>query len=125
MNKLTKEHVGVLQTAKSIVADGWVQKAFACDKDNRSVAALDPSACEFCSAGALIKALGSEGLESGLYETCLYALTVQINLGKERRFDSQGVVPWNDAYGRTKQEVVALFQATIDSIKKELANEQS
>jgi hypothetical protein len=108
----------ILLKAKKRVEQGWCQKAFARAADNKQVASIDADAVSWCSSGALLKETETQ--------------TVWNQYGLARRFLTQAIdavypgmelLAWNDADGRTQEEVVAVFEAAYQLALKEEAEE--
>lgn len=102
----------VLSNARKLIAQprGWVQGAAARDKAGADVTFTDPSACSFCAVGAIAFACWEAGLPdcSGIEGQALERV--------RRAAGVTGVVEWNDAEGRTVEEVVAAFDKAIASL---------
>jgi hypothetical protein len=91
--------------AKSLIENhGWCQGTFAKDDCGRTVNSLSPEATSFCIAGACSRAAHT-------------ARSANNYLGMLRRLRQhlQGIPPaeFNDVPGRTKEEVLALFDKAI------------
>lgn len=95
----------LLTEARALLAQGWTQKASARDKDGNPVHTMHADACQFCAVGALLKVSDPVDFEASLdVETHLYAALPE-------GFTS--IVAFNDAKGRTQDEVLALFDLAI------------
>lgn len=93
----------VLRKARARVARGWCQRDLAKTKGGRSCNPTDKEAARFCAYGAL-DSLG--------YDTADATLVL-------RTFVPRGhIASFNDAPGRKKSEVVALFDKAIAKVKQ-------
>jgi hypothetical protein len=112
-------NVSILTTlieARRLINDGWSQKTFAQDSKGNMCDWRSKRAERFCSVGALYKAT-SHGRE---YDSCadivLCGVVFQVLAG---HIDpgyvesSSCIVTYNDAKGRTKEEVLDAFDRAI------------
>lgn len=90
--------------AVDFIRKGWCQRFYAVDRDGLMVSATDTEACRWCSLGALRVAYGVNKEENPAYYKVLDILQV--------RTQRMGIslTAWNDATGRTQEEVIALFE---------------
>lgn len=99
----------ILIDAKTLLeTQGWTQKAYARDKDGNTTPAipgLGEPVC-FCSVGALLHAGGNADLALDIASDCLRDVL------PGRDFS---IIDFNDTPGRTKQEVLDVFQKAIDT----------
>jgi hypothetical protein len=89
-----------LDEAKALILKGWCQNVYARDSFGNEIDAKSPDATCFCVIGAIIHIC-----EKPLYRivsNALYAVKNDVLL-------MDGLTPYNDAPGRTKYEVAALF----------------
>lgn len=102
---MTKE---ILANARSLIAKGWTQGPTA---KNAAGIAVDPTSGEavcWCLEGALIASgVNCEDPEA----TCPMCHQYLIPLG--RLVGATGATSYNEALGRTKEEVLALFDRAI------------
>jgi len=97
----------ILQEARALLARGWCQGYFAKDEAGHNVTENDPGAVCWCAVGATLRAAHVLRFDNS---EALLALRV---LGAEIR---SWVIPnWNDAEGRTKEEVLAAFDRAIEA----------
>lgn len=89
-----------LRYARTLIEKGWTQGAYAVDENGRAVSENSTYAKSFCAVGA-----------------CLAAKTSSYYLD---RLISQDVVAWNDTPGRTKEEVLDIFDRAIALAEKGL-----
>lgn len=115
-----------LRLARENIDGGWTQGAYALDGDGNilAVGEIDPlKVCERCAMGALYEACTI--LDPSLnqnYTACPYTLKDIIEARAPGIFDNievGGLMMWNDAPGRTKAQVVALFDEVIRQIEEE------
>lgn len=93
--------VDVLKQAREKIARGWTScGVYALDQTGALVDYDDPRACKFCMMGALRSLAVSEWL----VEQAKSAIRAQIDAS---------IVYWNDAAGRTQEEVLAAFDRAI------------
>lgn len=99
-----------LKCAKTIlVKKGWCQGEYAQNRHGDSRDVTDRSAAKFCMVGAL-KRCDGDGL-SPMYFAARKVLTAQVPSGGS-------ITGFNDAHGRKKAEVLAIFD---DAIKASIA----
>jgi hypothetical protein len=85
---------------------GWCQNAAARDSDGMSIHALSSEATCFCLSGAVQRAF-----RGGAYPWLVFMVDTKTFL--PRGFTS--VIVWNDAPGRTKEEVIQLLKSVEDA----------
>jgi hypothetical protein len=92
----------VLLVARTIIdCEGWTQETYARTADGDGTDVDDPKASCFCSLGAIWAVSFAHGGQLG-------AITAV-----ERAMNSGNLVGWNDAPGRTKEEVLSAFDRAI------------
>lgn len=97
-NKITE----ILKTARNLLAkQGWIQGAYWLDKNDNNCEHKD--ACKFCAYGAILATCRK--LEVSGYIYPIEKIFYKIN--------NIGIIFWNDAAGRRKEEVIAAFDAAI------------
>lgn len=89
------------QAADLIERTGWCRRAFARDKRRRVVGFYSKDACRFCVRGAIYR-VGGAGL-NGDIERLL-----------KRHIGTRHISDWNDAPGRTKDEVIATLRRAAE-----------
>ena len=87
-----------LADAGGLIREGWCQGAFAANARGEAVGVEDDDACRFCALGAIDRVAYSSN-ESRLASDCLERV-----IGCE-------AAGWNDHEERTKEEVLAAFDA--------------
>ena len=93
----------VLVRARANVKKGWCQESSAKDTYGFSVAYWQPEACFWCIMGAIWKACGSiDAIHGEKAEAVIRDI-----------LDEKYISQWNDKPGRTKQEVLDLFDKAI------------
>jgi hypothetical protein len=95
-----------LRAARAKIERGWCKNDYAVDEEGLSVLPTNPRATNFCAVGAL----RSLGLHIDLFIEAERALSSQIGW--------EVVVDWNDKRGRTKQDVLDLYDQAIASLEK-------
>lgn len=102
--------IQVLKDAREILANNtWGQGVDARDAQGRMTDPHDPSATCFCSYGALVRACGPKNFTDEAYTT------LQQEIVKDGYRDEFGTMltRWNDTVGRTRGEVLDLFDKAI------------
>lgn len=98
--RITK--VQELQAIRNVVARGWTQGCAARDANGNAVGSLSPDAVKWCLAGARSRAWEDNARREG-----------PVNLSEYLLPGSGGYVNWNDAPGRTQEEVLAFLDEAI------------
>ena len=91
----------ILIEAKAKIEQGWCQKTDAKDKFGNFVSADSYAAVCWCSEGAIISVVGLNNQAEDTMDIL-------------RFITNCGIVKWNDAPERTKEEVLELFDKAID-----------
>lgn len=97
--------VRTLQRARSIVAAGWAQGAWAIDTRGNKVISEHPTAAKRCAASALVL---------GGWDDCQFSTAVRFF---QKAIGTQFIGQWNDTPGRTQKEVLAKFDEAIELAK--------
>lgn len=98
----------VLIGARALVAAGWTQEVYATDEHGTNVDPLSSSACRFCCLGAIARVMEIADVGNGQLADDVPA-TVSLEKAAGRNIPS-----FNDALGRTKEQVLAVFDQAID-----------
>ena len=98
--------------AWELLERGWTQGSLARDAAGKSVYVDDPSACQFCPAGAVARAYGE----------CDAATPAVIRIISRKI--KNGVTPWNDAPGRTQAEVVAVVRQAEEEYERSVGKSE-
>ena len=98
MNQLFED----LKAARELIAKGWTQSMSARDVSGEPVRPTSPRAVCFCTLGALNRATDDELARS---DNCMRLLRIAIGC--------LFIHEWNDAHGRTQEEVLAAFDKAI------------
>ena len=105
----------LLKHARKLINKGWCQRALARDAFGRHCDVEAKDATSYCILGALYAANLNFG---GNYDTCETSLsTLSIILDRENK-GSYGLSGYNDATGRTKKEILSLFDQAITELGK-------
>lgn len=104
-----------LIAARTRIEKGWCQKRFARDSNGEGVGAHSPKACSWCTTGA-VYVVTTSTLDvfyalNALTETLNVSGRTLRGMRPDAMYYSLGV--WNDKEGRTKEEVLALFDKAI------------
>ena len=100
----------ILTDARALVARGWCQTDDARDARGRQVPPASPAACCWSLLGAIVASSGGPERLSDrrtLADVAKASLAVGLATGEESLRD------WNDAPGRTSDEVVAAFDDAL------------
>lgn len=103
----------LLKHARKLIDKGWCQRALARDVLGHPCDAEDESATSYCILGALYAADFSSGPVSSMCETSLNKLSAI--LYRENK-GSYGLSGYNDTTGRTKKEILSLFDQAIEEL---------
>ena len=115
----------VLKKARELVQAGWTQEQDACGSAGEKVAFSSPEAKCFCATGAISRAAYELGGWSKTDETRIAAFTrsddrhiAGLAYG-ELTTELNGEEPyeWNDEDGRTREQVLALFDQVIQRLE--------
>lgn len=82
---------------------GWHQHSSARDKEGIPVMLRQPSACSFCLLGALSRTTAPSDRQG-------YGKAVEYISKAIPDYDHEGLVAWNDAPGRTKEQVTGVLK---------------
>jgi hypothetical protein len=93
----------LLTAARARIKKGWCQETYARDANGASISVRDPSAVSFCLYGALLS------LESPDH-IFVEADAIIRSLG--------GGTGWNDAKGRTQEDVLRVYDRAIEIARK-------
>ena len=88
--------------AIKFLEQGWTQGCLARNKDGRKTHPWNTDAVCFCAVGALVKAYEGDATEVETARDMLNALLIE---GGKRT-----LAAWNDELGRTKEDVIKLFE---------------
>ncbi|PYQ25648.1 MAG: hypothetical protein DMF56_27015 [Acidobacteria bacterium] len=90
-------------------ASKWTQRTYARDEFGDDVAATDPKAVSWCLVGALVKCYAA-GPDSVPAEQALRAAWARWSTEHEKNPTASTLTGWNDAFGRTFEEVKQLVE---------------
>ncbi len=93
---------------KVLEQKGWCKSHYALDADKKSVDPHDPSACSFCTVGAIMRAYGDDD------DTNTPGVKARIKLIEYLQKSSKNVAGsitvWNDNKGQTKKQVISVLK---------------
>lgn len=102
------ETVEILKAMRVKLANGWTQGVAARNANGVEVLSVDPKACSYCLMGALWS-LGKVRRKSAVEIELIQTL---------RDAGIKAMLPtYNDAPGRTKEEILALVDKTIERLE--------
>jgi TolB-like protein len=98
--------VSDLTEARKLLEKGWTQNAYARNANGVAVDEENPNACSFCVRGALNRAHAS--------------LETHLLVGRvvKERTGGLWVHLWNDAPGRTREEVLAMIDEILKAVSE-------
>jgi hypothetical protein len=99
----------VLRRAAELVAQGWCQGHYAEDAEGTGVGSASPNAVKWCLQGAVHRAASELGVGPSLRRSFAVA----------RSIDSWDAPAWNDAKGRTADEVESALYAAAAHVEAE------
>lgn len=98
---------------RKIIENGWVQRYTAMDRHGSRCNPADKDAVKFCIIGAVYKGTGSYTLsEDPFHRREMIATLLRHALPKE----NDSLIVFNDANGRTKEDILALIDRTIEKL---------
>jgi hypothetical protein len=109
----TPTTAAVLARARGLVSQGWTQGVLARDRDGFQCSYRIGRAERFCAIGAIAASAWQFADCDPAEEERLELLAEQRLLQALPRPRMGGLATWNDATGRTKEEVLAAFDAAI------------
>lgn len=107
-----------LKRARQHIKRGWCQKAYAVDAHGAPTLDHFPEARCWCAVGAIRRACSEFGLDS--LDSIPAVKQLAQHIESEEVSDTEAVLEWNDVEGRTKEEVLKLFDRTIKDLKAKL-----
>ena len=112
----------ILKEARALVEKGWTQNAEARNKRGAECSKLDRHACAWCITGAMDAVSYKRFTLASLdWQEAVRAIRIAINRDVEYTFLSD----WNDAPGRKKEEVLAVFDKAIESLEPNTHGERA
>lgn len=109
---MTEEVRRLLTYARALIEKGWTKGASARNAARASVSEYSAAACAFCTIGALRRAyLDCHAFAGELY-AATDALTDQLP-ARRRGLGRATILQYNDNRQRTKEEILALFDAAL------------
>ncbi len=107
----------VLETARALIEKGWTQRVAAADKHGRQVDVISEKATCFCTVGAIHRASADLDLPSSSATLAKRVLRQSFSrIIVVNHVIDDGLIIFNDAPGRKKEEVLSLFDAGIATL---------
>lgn len=100
----------LIEARRLLAEKGWCQKEYA-KEGGTGVGVHNPAADSYCSLGALSKVC----FGTGMYSTVRTVLSVE-SYDFTSKAGAPSIVEYNDAKGRTKEEVLAMFDHVIGKL---------
>lgn len=114
--KFTKRDVdAALAHARELIAGGWTQRAFAKATDGRQLHWAEPAACRFCLSGAMQRAAYQQAVARDPNVTEWEWQHLDDLMHKRLPADARGRPSFNDAPGRTQQDVLDVLTCAIET----------
>lgn len=129
MDPNPRDVVRFLRAVRALLERGWATGTDACDADGNPVHLRSVTACAFCLRGAILRAEADAEPAWRLSDSAFVAITKAIYAHLSRdigadEFQGDEMIPivthFNDANGRTKADVLAVVDAAIDALEKEV-----
>jgi hypothetical protein len=103
---MTETSTRLLQTARTLIAQGWTQIEYARDAQGRRVRYDTEEAVQFCLLGAARRA--AEDIGGHLTGADLDAVAELLGFA-----ETEYLIAWNDAPDRTQADVLARLDAAL------------
>lgn len=120
----------VLAKAEITSPGNWTKDNFARDESGKPIDVLDNRACQFCSMGAVHKAL-QRRVDDGIIERGRFATTSRLfrllekSIGVYENDIGTGVAAFNDSEDTQHDDVIAVFDLAIKAAKQKEEDDQS
>lgn len=109
---MTNNVVAIARRAAELIRSGWAQGAYARTADGWLVLPCDPRAVCFCASGAVERAYKELELDRREGIVALNKTFRDVIKGEGYRFP--GMINYNDADGRTAEEVASVFDCVAE-----------
>lgn len=103
--------VEILEFSRDLIKNGWTSGNFAENREGFEVDPMSTSACSFCAAGAMSRAI--HVLKPSPENSQLAHEALQTSLSS----DFYGVIHFNDSQ-QSEEPVIDLFDRAIESLKE-------
>lgn len=111
---MRNEVIEGLKSARVLLENGWTTRQTARNSRGEGVSVYDPTACSFCVLGAVWRVGGYVSpLGGDMEELVRRVIRARVPLGNH----APGT--YNDAEGRTKEEVLSVIDEAIELAKAE------
>lgn len=108
---VTERDLTLLREARALLAQGWTKDAFARDAKQQKVAPDSNEAVQWCAFGAMMRCGGP--VRSSLFESAM----------EEEGILVTGLGDFNDHPDTTHDDLLRLFDLTIERVEMALAKE--
>ena len=108
--------IEILEGAKVKIRQGWCKGPMARDKNGLAVWADHPSACEWCSTGAVMAV--SADRAPGKYGHVLKELNRHLRLSG---ITDKGIISVNEDPWTKRDHILSIFDGTIQRLKTEMS----
>lgn len=99
--------LAALTKARGFIVQGWTQKAYGRAPDGAGIGYATAGAHAWCMVGALYHAMPNE--ES-------LGIVLKAQLALEAAADTKKLIKFNDTPGRTKEEILAVYDRAIEAL---------
>lgn len=107
-----KKNIKVLKAARDLLVNkGWCQRNYARDANGFPADLNSPHACSFCMVGALLVATNFKSIQLDDDHPLIQILVSKIPT------EYSDIPDFNDDESRTKDEVIAVFDAAIQELE--------
>lgn len=111
---MSDEVIEGLKSARILLENGWTAGKAARNRRGESVGVFDPTACSFCVLGAVWRVGGFVDPLGGCMEDLVRrVIRARVPLG------DHAPGKYNDAEGRTKEEILSVIDEAIELAKAE------
>ena len=106
------EQAAIFRKAAMLIKKGFTKGSFARNAEQEAVTPHNPSACSFCTMGAIRNA-------SGFHPATPLLNYAESELQRTNKEATGFIAGWNDAPDRTKEEVVGFLRNCAKRLQKQ------